>query len=345
MMNSTARQREGRTGPSWSLRLLLLFLAALLLIAGTTVHFSPCAAAEPAPGARQVPPAGEIRFLVLGDWGRQGGARQREVARGMGDRAAARGADFVITTGDNFYEDGVGSVDEEAWRISFREIYASPSLDIPWYPVLGNHDYHGSVQAQIDYSRRDGRWKMPARYHSFERPVGREGALFVFLDTNPFLGTYRWMKWKYSDLGSQDPADQTQWLDEILGGSTAAWKIVVGHHPLFSAGAMHGPTRGLRSRLQPIFERHGVQVYFSGHDHNLQHLKPPGTTHYVISGGGSEARRVGTHRSVLFARGSPGFVSATLGEDVLSLDFIDDGGMTIYRADIPRRSGSPEGEP
>ena len=180
MMNSAARQRSGRAGPS---RTLLLFLAALLLIAGTSAHLSPLAAAEPALEPRRAPPAGEIRFLVLGDWGRQGGSRQREVAQGMGDRAAARGADFVITTGDNFYEDGVGSVDDEAWRISFREIYTSPSLDIPWYPVIGNHDYHGSIQAQIDYSRRDGRWRMPARYHSFERPVGRERALFVFLDT------------------------------------------------------------------------------------------------------------------------------------------------------------------
>jgi 3',5'-cyclic AMP phosphodiesterase CpdA len=263
----------------------------------------------------------------------------------MGDHAAARGADFVITTGDNFYEDGVGSVDDENWRSSFQEIYTDPSLDIPWYPVLGNHDYRGSTQAQIDYSRGDGRWSMARRYHSFERPVGGGRALFVFLDTTPLLGGSWWTNWRHPDLRDQDPADQLQWLDELLGQSTAEWKIVVGHHPLFSAGAMHGPTRGLRNRLQPIFEEHGVHVCFSGHDHNLQHLKPPGPTHYVISGGGSEARRVGTHKSVLFVRGVSGFVSATLRGDSLSLEFIDDGGATIYRADIPRRSGPPEGEP
>jgi hypothetical protein len=186
---------------------------------------------------------------------------------------------------------------------------------------------------------------MPRRYHSFERPVGGGRALFVLLDTNPLLGPSWWTKGRYPDLRDQDPADQLQWLDELLGQSTAEWKVVVGHHPLFSAGAMHGPTRGLRNRLQPIFEKHGVQVYFAGHDHNLQHLKPPGPTHHVISGGGSEARPVGTHKSALFARGDSGFASAILREDNLSLDFIDNRGATIYRADIPRRSGSPEGEP
>lgn len=328
-----------------SLRPLPLFLTALLLIAGATLDLSSLHAADSAASPGRPPPAGEIRFLVLGDWGRQGGARQREVAQRMGDHAAARGADFVITTGDNFYEDGVRSVDDGNWRSSFQEIYTDPSLNIPWYPVLGNHDYHGSTQAQIDYSHRDGRWRMPGRYHSFERPVGAGRALFVFLDTNPFLGAYRWMKWKYPDLRAQDPADQLQWLDKVLGESTAEWKIVVGHHPLYSAGAMHGPTGGLRGRLQPLFEKHGVHVYFAGHDHNLQHLKPPGPTHYVISGGGSEARPVGTHQSALFARGALGFVSVTLRGDNLHLVFIDDKGATLYRADIPRRRGSPEGEP
>ena len=37
----------------------------------------------------------------------------------------------------------------------------------------------------------------------------------------------------------------------------------------------------------------GVQVYFAGHDHNLEHIHPAGGAlpHYVISGGGSKCER------------------------------------------------------
>ena len=36
----------------------------------------------------------------------------------------------------------------------------------------------------------------------------------------------------------------------------------------------------------------GVQVYFAGHDHNLEHIHPPGgLPHYIISGGGSKCDR------------------------------------------------------
>lgn len=37
----------------------------------------------------------------------------------------------------------------------------------------------------------------------------------------------------------------------------------------------------------------GVQVYFAGHDHNLEHIHPAGGAlpHYVISGGGSKCDR------------------------------------------------------
>lgn len=35
-----------------------------------------------------------------------------------------------------------------------------------------------------------------------------------------------------------------------------------------------------------------MQVYFAGHDHNLEHIHPPGgLPHYVISGGGSKCDR------------------------------------------------------
>lgn len=41
--------------------------------------------------------------------------------------------DFVISTGDNFYEDGLTGVDDPAFNESFSNIYTAPSLKKQWY--------------------------------------------------------------------------------------------------------------------------------------------------------------------------------------------------------------------
>lgn len=41
--------------------------------------------------------------------------------------------DFVISTGDNFYDDGLEGVDDPAFYDSFVNIYTAPSLQKIWY--------------------------------------------------------------------------------------------------------------------------------------------------------------------------------------------------------------------
>jgi len=90
--------------------------------------------------AAEADPDPFISFLAVGDWGRDGAFHQAEVAARMGETATALYADFVISVGDNFYEDGVASVDDPKWKTSFEDVYTAPSLQIPWYVALGNHD-------------------------------------------------------------------------------------------------------------------------------------------------------------------------------------------------------------
>ena len=37
--------------------------------------------------------------------------------------------------------DGLGSTRDPAFQQSFADLYSAPSLQVPWYNVLGNHDY------------------------------------------------------------------------------------------------------------------------------------------------------------------------------------------------------------
>ena len=98
-------------------------------------------------------PADALNFAVIGDWGRRGRPDQAEVAKQMGIACQKAGAKFVISVGDNFYEDGVTSIDDSHWQQSFERVYAAPSLQVPWYVTLGNHDYHVDPTPQLQYGQ------------------------------------------------------------------------------------------------------------------------------------------------------------------------------------------------
>ena len=44
--------------------------------------------------------------------------------------------DFVISTGDNIYDDGIANTSDPLFKESFANIYTAKSLQKPWY--LGN---------------------------------------------------------------------------------------------------------------------------------------------------------------------------------------------------------------
>ena len=75
------------------------------------------------------------------------------------------------------------------------------------------------------------------------------------------------------DSNYMDPA-QLSWIDQKLHSSPAKWRICYFHHPLFSNGKHHGSDPDLRAQLLPIFQRYGVNVVFSGHEHVYERMKP-----------------------------------------------------------------------
>ncbi|MFY7786343.1 MAG: metallophosphoesterase, partial [Thermoflexibacteraceae bacterium] len=256
-----------------------------------------------------------MNFLVVGDWGRNGQFKQKEVAERMGEAAQQLDAQFVISTGDNFYINGVASTEDPAWTSSFENIYTHHALMCNWYPVLGNHDYRGNSQAEIDYSKKSRRWVFPNRYYSFEKTIdykkSKEKVLFVFIDTNPFdtgLDVER-----HPDLSKQDTAAQKKWLNETLANSKAKWKIVIGHHPLYTSGKRLGKTQDIINAFDKVFQQHKVDVYFAGHEHDLQHQTPENkVTHHFVSGAGSEIRETGKAPMTKFSASAHGFMTVSL---------------------------------
>jgi len=307
------------------------------------------------PAARAVPAGeGSLSFLAVGDWGREGAYHQRDVAIQMAASARELDARFVVSVGDNFYEDGVTSVDDPAWRKSFEEIYDAPSLQVPWHVALGNHDYRGNVEAQIDYSARSPRWRLPSRWYSFEEraPDGTRVELFV-TDTTPLINFYYGDPATRKALEDQrrDAPVQLAWLDEALGRSTAHWKIVLGHHPVYSGWIEPGRrlsaanpyfelrtlggTPDLIARLDPILRRHRVPLYLNGHNHDLQHVRM-GTTDFVCTGAGSKIGTFCDRGGADFCALRSGFVAVTVQREQLRVAYRDYTGVRLDVVDIRR---------
>lgn len=277
-----------------------------------------------------------VTFCMIGDWGR-GTPAQHDVAAAMGRAAARSGVSSVLALGDNFYDVGVSSVDDPLWLTMYEHVYTHPALQVPWHALLGNHDYGSNPQAQVDYTARSPRWRMPARYYKVEDAAMAAASVDLFVvDTAPFVKSYS----KNPDsprarnIVGQDTDAQLAWLDGALSASHARWKLVAGHHTIHSGGSAHGDTIELVERLKPVLLRHKVQAYLAGHDHDLQHIRRDGLD-IIQCGAGMEARPVKAIEGTIYCRAEPGFGLVTIAGDIMTIDFRDQTGAPLYKGQIP----------
>eukprot|EP00455_Lapot_gusevi_P023882 TRINITY_DN2480_c0_g1_i1.p1 TRINITY_DN2480_c0_g1~~TRINITY_DN2480_c0_g1_i1.p1 ORF type:complete len:291 (+),score=112.43 TRINITY_DN2480_c0_g1_i1:96-968(+) len=270
---------------------------------------------------------------------------------------------FVISTGDNFYEDGISSVSDTKFRKVFTEGYAQSSLQVPWYVALGNHDYDGSVEAQIQASTShvDSRWQMPARYFTVSSPVPlSSGATptFVFLDTNPFIQSYYTSPetpQMAEELKNQHYQDQVAWFEKTLQAEAAAtqrnggWIVVVGHHPVYARSTDKASTE-LQQYVLPLLVKYRAGCYFSGHVHDLEHLQHENLD-FFISGAGSQltltsspsliwskalnatasSPQLGHDAGTKFHAKIPGFVLVQMSTSSMTTIYFDYQGNNLYQ--------------
>jgi len=280
---------------------------------------------------------GSLALLVIGDWGRKGNYNQSLVAQQMGKVGKELNIDFVISTGDNFYENGLTGVDDPAFEQSFSDIYTAESLKKPWYTVLGNHDYRGNVIAQLNPALQ----KIDSRFicmRSFI--VNAEIVEFFFVDTTPFVMKY-WTNpedshydWREVKPRETYISNLTRELNCALQESSARWKIVVGHHSIRSV-SIHGDTAELLQYLLPVLQKNGVDFYVNGHDHCLEHISSTNSPlQYFTSGGGSKAWRgayIPNTDKLRFFYDGQGFMSLKLTKSDADIAFYDVSGQQLHK--------------
>ncbi|CAI9296612.1 unnamed protein product [Lactuca saligna] len=279
---------------------------------------------------------GSLDILVVGDWGRRGLYNQSDVAFQMGKIGEKMNVDFIISTGDNFYDDGLTDDQDPLFVESFTEIYTAKSLQKQWYSVLGNHDYRGNVFAQLSPTlrQRDSKWLC---LRSFI--VNSEIVEFFFVDTTPFEDKYFTEEDHDYDWRGILPREEylsnvLKDLETALEESSATWRIVIGHHTIFSAGH-HGNTQELVDQLLPILEEKEVDLYINGHDHCLQQISNPNSElQFLTSGGGSKAWRGDINQwnpnELKFYYDGQGFMTLRITEDEIGVAFYDVFGEILH---------------
>ncbi|KAK7319159.1 hypothetical protein RJT34_03877 [Clitoria ternatea] len=277
----------------WCLKQRMVLLGAFVTWLFATASVAELARFKEYPSKAQK----SLNFLVVGDWGRKGTHNQSFVAHQMGIVGEKLDIDFVISTGDNFYDDGLTGVDDPAFYQSFVDIYTAPSLQKTWYNVLGNHDYRGDVEAQLSpiLREKDSKW-LCLRSSILDAEIVE----IFFVDTTPFVEKYftdpeelQDHSYDWTGVLPREAylSELLKDVDSALVQSKAEWKIVVGHHTIKSAGH-HGNTQELEELLLPILEANNVDAYINGHDHCLEHIiDNKSGIHFLTSGGGSKAWR------------------------------------------------------
>ena len=275
-------------------------------------------------GVQRETPTREVNLLALGDWG-NGSADQRAVAEAMADYvqlAGRRLLDGVLLLGDNLCHVRVRSVNDLAWNQRFERMYDPRWLNVPFYALLGNHDYaqHGELaRIELDYGRAHpgSRWRMPAKWYRLDLPNDRPLVTVLMLD---------------SMVEGEEWKTQLTWMEQELAKTNgSAWTICCAHFPLYSNGH-HGDTPKLLRDWGPMFEEYRVAFYVCGHDHDLEHLEIPGKhTSFLVSGGGGQPLYpIKRSDRGPFARAVHGFVHLRLTPETATVWFVDETGRWIH---------------
>lgn len=237
----------------------------------------------------------------------QGGAQA--VGQAMARFCRTERCEFGIQLGDNIYPDGADANDGRDDQKRMDDLILAPLQPLlsenpgfMVYSALGNHDWKSSrkgVALQTAWMEKQANFHLdPRGYYRFK--LGEPGAdvEFFVLDTNMLLSGQHYYEVPLNTKGEEQglatalasgqarveeiekhetPLNgedhlQLAWLAEGLRTSTAKWKLVYGHHILWSiGGTKYDEGHVLRRLILPELCQY-ADAYIAGHEHDLELL-------------------------------------------------------------------------
>lgn len=295
--------------------LCLAILSAAFLVAFLTWRFRAPLRKEN-PIVLHEPGEETMEFLILGDSGSEL-PEQYKLADALERYCLTHPVRAVFMLGDNFYPSGVNSVDDPQWQTAFRDPYEKACLGkVPFYPILGNHDYKGHPAAQIAYSQIQNHWRMPHRFYSVQ--FG-EIAKFIALDTN------------VADICGFSEHCVLDFLRESLMDKSVPVRIVLGHHPIFSSSGKYGAT--VLGRVLRWFMCKTGATYIAGHSHHLEHRQDADCSLDLFISGGGGASLYETRKDdpgTQFVQSNHGFLRVKVSKAGSTFTFFDSDLKDLY---------------
>lgn len=292
-----------------------------------------------------------LSFLILGDWGEPTQIPlEKQVSQAMNNIADQYGSQFVVSVGDNFYNSGVTSITDPKWDKLWLEVYQDTIGQLPWYAVMGNHDWYGpDPNVQVEYSKTHERWNMPSFFFDKVFSFGSYSAAFVFIDTNllnygyagesntpQFASNFESFGWTSQNNSVEI---QLSWIENRLQAHfDKDYLFVVGHHYLGShlliLETCDNPSSAMKD-LNKLLTKYKATSYLFGHKHSLGFTRQ-NQVMYVLSGAGGHAEDV-CKDNAGWAQGNIfGFVHAQVDKKKVVFDFIDSEGKVLHS-----KNGSP----
>ncbi|HEX8492558.1 MAG TPA: metallophosphoesterase [Pyrinomonadaceae bacterium] len=253
------------------------------------------------------PAPGPFTFAVIGDFGvgikkDKDDRRQLQIAEALEKAVEEHNVRLLLTTGDNIYRSGgflnsggdTGDEDDD-WYFTYYQPYRYVINRVPAYPTIGNHDADETEE-------KDDRTQLVDNFYINERIAGEEAAgrvsidpglfyrfrfssdvEFICIDTSKEPAVFDKKKRLYEHPKHQEFLKTA--LPETNGGGSPSWLIPYCHHPPFSAGPDHHNTPGMENLIKQ-FEKAGVRVVLSGHQHHFQHSNSNGVDYFVSGAAG-----------------------------------------------------------
>jgi hypothetical protein len=293
---SSQRRRWAVVAAGFALAGVVALVAAVAVLRERPPH---------APQLVSTGPAARASFAVLGDFGvcrRANGetgtpddqAPECEAMRRVRDLVASlEPDDGVLTVGDNTYD----FARTDGYAVDNRGFY-EPVIGSRFYPTIGNHDWLSDAAGGQDgvpgvYLPFFRSWvdlerftvSLAAAPNPLGMASGSEGRYYHFVAGGgppggvPLLHLFALDSDDSEPHGREVGSRQYQWLAHEMRYSNACFQVAYFHEPPYTSGSGHTP----EPAMAWDFERLGVDLVLSGHQHQFEVIEK-GTVTYVVNG-------------------------------------------------------------